>query len=514
MSSSESGSGSSEIHYPPGSFHDRFSFSSESRPPTPVNVGAPINPIFEQRTRRKLDRRLIPVLGVLYAVAFIDATNIFVARREGADTDFNLLIDHRSYLVSFVFFLPTIFLQFPLNLALRRVGTALWLGTMTFLLGALQLAVGFVNGWGQFLGIRVVLGILEVSIFDFAPYCVYLISSWYKRSEMQVRITLFYSVSVFVGSFGNILALGLSKVHTKGIHGWRWIFALEGLITVLVSFYGFSAVLPFPDRKHSAHGPFLSHEELQLMRQRVELDRKDYVPDHLDKAKFTSYLSDVSLWLYALLALCANIVVYPVPIGIAATAMTLLSGFASSRAGTLCPALIFNFLLSTAGIGMIGFSDRRSVRFAGTFLSYSGAQANVPVILSLQAINVHRHSKRLFTVSLVASFGGVGAILSILAFPDSAALKYATGVRTALALQAAGVVFSVILMALLRHKNRGIEVMSPGVESIGQRSRGIRDIRNGADEETRSRTPGSLERSDRQRSRICVERNDRFRYLQ
>ena len=65
-----------------------------------------------------------------------------------------------------------------------------------------------------------------------------------------------------------------------------------------------------PDRQHTAHAPFLSHEELQLMRQRVELDRKDYVPDHLDRVRFFSYLSDVTLWLYALLAMFANMYVF------------------------------------------------------------------------------------------------------------------------------------------------------------------------------------------------------------
>ena len=46
------------------------------------------------------------------------------------------------------------------------------------------------------------------------------------------------------------------------------------------------------------------------MRQRVELDRKDYIPDHLDRVRFFSYLSDVTLWLYALLAMCANMYVF------------------------------------------------------------------------------------------------------------------------------------------------------------------------------------------------------------
>lgn len=55
--------------------------------------------------------------------------------------------------------------QLPLILAFRRAGTALWLGTTTFLFGALEITSGFVSSWGQFLGVRLVLGSLEVAHF-------------------------------------------------------------------------------------------------------------------------------------------------------------------------------------------------------------------------------------------------------------------------------------------------------------------------------------------------------------
>lgn len=64
-----------------------------------------------------------------------------------------------------------------------------------------------------------------------------------------------------------------------------------------------------PDKKHTAHEPLLARDEIHLMRQRIEIDRRDYVPDTLEKAKLYKYLTDMNLWAYALLALCANMYV-------------------------------------------------------------------------------------------------------------------------------------------------------------------------------------------------------------
>ena len=121
-------------------------------------------------------------------------------------------------------------LQLPFNFALRRVGGATWLGTVLFLLGAVQIGLGFVNDWGQFLGVRIVLGLLQVCLIDrnsaitwlsseclqgrhiawasqlplfhlrklISYSCVYLISSWYTRFELQRRLSIFYAASVTI----------------------------------------------------------------------------------------------------------------------------------------------------------------------------------------------------------------------------------------------------------------------------------------------------------------------------
>lgn len=71
-------------------------------------------------------------------------------------------------------------------------------------------------------GLRVILGALEAGFY---PGCVYLLSTWYPRFELQKRNALFYLIGSTASGFGGILAYGLMQMDgLGGKSGWRWIF--------------------------------------------------------------------------------------------------------------------------------------------------------------------------------------------------------------------------------------------------------------------------------------------------
>ena len=66
------------------------------------------------------------------------------------------------------------------------------------------------------------------------PGCIYLISMYYERYELQWRLSLFFSASIIAGAFGGLLAYGLSNMDgIGGYEGWRWIFIIVSTITYL-----------------------------------------------------------------------------------------------------------------------------------------------------------------------------------------------------------------------------------------------------------------------------------------
>jgi sugar phosphate permease len=91
------------------------------------------------------------------------------------------------------------------------------------------------------------------------------LSQFYKRTELALRIGIFYTAASLSGAFGGLLARGLSAIGTRGgLQGWRWIFIIEGIITALC---GMLCYFALPNAIESAR--FLHQGEKEFARQRL-----------------------------------------------------------------------------------------------------------------------------------------------------------------------------------------------------------------------------------------------------
>ena len=105
----------------------------------------------------------------------------------------------------------------------------------------MSICQGLVQNYAGLLVTRFFLGLFETGMF---PGCFYLLGMWYRREEAQKRYSLFFSSTSLAGAFGGLLASAIGKMDgIAGYHGWRWIFILEGSLTVLVGLIFF---LSFP----------------------------------------------------------------------------------------------------------------------------------------------------------------------------------------------------------------------------------------------------------------------------
>lgn len=97
--------------------------------------------------------------------------------------------------------------------------------------GLVTMCLGFVRSFGSFVAVRAVLGITEGGLL---PGMVLYLSGLYTRAEMALRIGIFYTAASLSGAFGGLLARGLSAIAPRGgLEGWRWIFIIEGLLTIV-----------------------------------------------------------------------------------------------------------------------------------------------------------------------------------------------------------------------------------------------------------------------------------------
>ncbi|TDL25014.1 MFS general substrate transporter [Rickenella mellea] len=468
--------------------HDIDSEKDESYHRDVSTPPAPFDAEFEKKTMRKVDLRLLPMLGALYSFALIDRTNLSNVRLNGAGVDLELATGNHYSVTNLVFFIPYILLELPSNLAFRRVGAALWLGSIAFLWGVVMLCMGFVNTWQQLAGLRGLLGILEAGFF---PACVYVISCWYTRRELQVRMASFYLTlfsqlpqdsvilialyrSVFLGSFANILAYGLAQIKVGTMAGWRWIFIVEGLITIVLAVAGYILICDFPDKNK-----FLTPEQTALIKERVQRDRGDAVHDPLTWAKAGKYALDLKLWAFAILFMCATMPAYayayffPIilrgmgfsvrdsqilsaPPGVTAAISGLIIGRFADRVNKRGPFIVFQACLAIIGLCMTAFSHTTGVRFAGGFLTYAGAQGNIPAILSYQSNNIRGQSKRAFTSALVVGFGGIGGIFASTSYREQDYPNYLIGLWCTLGCQFATIAIIAMTSTWFMYRNNQV----------------------------------------------------------
>ncbi len=192
----------------------------------------------------KIDFHIIPVLSILYLLAFLDRTNIANASVFGLQQDLGLKKTEYNTALT-IFFVPYILFEIPSNILLKKLKPHAWLSGCMFLFGFVTICQGLVQSYGGLLAARFFLGLAETGIF---PGSFYLIGMWYKRSEAQRRFSFFFGSTSLAGAFGGLLASAIGKMDgMRGYLGWRWIFILEGTLTCVVSTAFFFVIPGFPE---------------------------------------------------------------------------------------------------------------------------------------------------------------------------------------------------------------------------------------------------------------------------
>ena len=139
--------------------------------------------------------------------------------------DLRLDISPRYSVIVLVFFITYTIFQPPSVVLLRKINPRNFLAGITLSWGAIMIGCGFVETWKPLIGLRIILGALEAGFF---ASCVYILSTFYTRYELQKRNAAFYVVGTLVSAFTGILAYGIAQMNgTSGLRGWRWIFIVS-----------------------------------------------------------------------------------------------------------------------------------------------------------------------------------------------------------------------------------------------------------------------------------------------
>jgi ACS family tartrate transporter-like MFS transporter len=202
-------------------------------------------PVDERRILARVERRFIPLAFLCYVVAYIDRVNVgFVA----TDLQRELGLDSTGYgLAAGLFFLGYCAFEIPSNLILDRVGARRWIARIMIGWGLVSMATMFVRGPASFMAARVVLGVAEAGFF---PGIVLFFTYWFPASERARTGALFMMASPIAVIVGAPISTSLLRLDgVLGLHGWQWLFFVEGLPAIVL---GFLALSTFTDRPEHA----------------------------------------------------------------------------------------------------------------------------------------------------------------------------------------------------------------------------------------------------------------------
>ncbi|KAJ5902579.1 hypothetical protein N7495_003107 [Penicillium taxi] len=185
----------------------------------------------EASVKRKIDFILLPCLALAFFALQLDRGNIGSVLTSTFTKDLKITtnqVNVGSQLLSAGIVLSEI----PSNIILQRVGPRLWLSGQIFAWGMVATFQCFVNSYGAYLATRILLGLCEGG---FIPGAIYYLSTWYKKDETSLRTSLFFYGQMFAAATSQLISAGLLQLHGKaGFQGWRWIFLVEGLITIFI----------------------------------------------------------------------------------------------------------------------------------------------------------------------------------------------------------------------------------------------------------------------------------------
>ena len=210
------------------------------------NLRAVMPSDIESATMRKVTWRLVPFLMLCYFIAYLDRVNVGFA---GATMRADLNLSATAFGgAAGIFFLAYFFFEVPSNLALNAFGARRWIARIMFTWGIISGAQAFVTGELSFNIVRLLLGVAEAGFF---PGIIFFLTLWFPTAY-RARIVGWFMfaipISTVIGAPISGLVLGLEGV--GGLHGWQWMFLIEAVPSLIMTF----AVLYYlTDRPIDAH---------------------------------------------------------------------------------------------------------------------------------------------------------------------------------------------------------------------------------------------------------------------
>jgi MFS family permease len=384
-----------------------------------------------------------------------------------------------------VTYVPYIAAELPSNLVLKKIGPRIMLPGMVFMWGVVTTLQSLVKSYSGLLACRFFLGLFEGGLF---PGIVLYLSGFYRPHELQVRVGLFFSASALSGAFSGLLAAGIQQMDGIGnLHGWQWIFLLEGLFTVVFASLCFWLLPNHPQGVKSFKKVHADHCEYRLT-----LDSNSVDGHKFHWKGIFSIFKDLHVWLNTIALFCSgtslfglayftpsivqtlgynptNTQLLTVPPFVIAFIATMISAYFADRYRQRGLSAIVCTTLAIIGFALFLTAKSFGQKYTALCFLITGIYSAAPAMISWVPNNTSSHTRRASAVALAFIFTNSGGILSTWIYPKKDAPQYAFAAKLNLA-------FCVLTIALVSANILWLRFLNRRKES--RREELLRDVKH------------------------------------
>ena len=372
--------------------------------------------IEQEQVFRKCAWRLIPIMMLLYVVNFIDRSYVgFAALTMNKDLGFSPSV---YGFASGIFFIGYLLFQVPATVLIERVGARRLTAAILLIWGLISASNAFVRDAHTFYIVRFVLGVAEAGFF---PGMIFYLTLWFPKRLRGRYSAMFSSAIPLAGIIGGPLSgliLGLDGM--GGLHGWQWVFLIQGLPASLLAF----AVFKFlPDSP--ARAPWLEDAEKNAVSAGLEPAAM------VDESNLWKCLRDPRVWLLGLAAIAGGSGLYATTLWlpqiihsmgftnretgfisvvpfVAAMAAMILWGRASDAAGERIWHTVLAWLFAAAGFAIACVSANHAFVLLGLVCAMVGVLSAFGPFYSLPSsfLTGPAAAGGIALVNSIANFGG------------------------------------------------------------------------------------------------------------
>lgn len=194
-----------------------------------------IDPALQRKYVREVDFKILPVIAVMYFCSAMDRSNISNAFSDGMTKDLNFKGQEYSLLL-LLFYIPAGIFDLPFNILTKKYGAKWVLPSLMISWGVLTMITAACKNFAGTLVVRLLIATAESGFFS---GCVFYMTLFYTRVELAFRIALFVTASVLAAAFTGLLAYAVFQIESTALHGWQYLFLIEGAATVAISMFAF-----------------------------------------------------------------------------------------------------------------------------------------------------------------------------------------------------------------------------------------------------------------------------------